>query len=66
MTAQLEYTSDELLASHDYAEPLFAGGVRCHGGFTGDGTYVSPRTKHRVPAIEAWQPVYSRRCGYAG
>ncbi len=53
--AQVEYTADELLSSHAYAEPLIAGGVRCHGGFTDDGTYVSPRTKHRVPAIEAWQ-----------
>ncbi len=24
-------------------------------GFDDDGTYVSPRTRHRVPAIEAWQ-----------
>jgi len=52
---QLTYDEAELLASHDYAEPLVAGGVRCHGGFTADGTYVSPRTRHRVPAIEAWQ-----------
>jgi hypothetical protein len=29
--------------------------VRCHGGFDADGSYVSPRTRHRVPAIEAWQ-----------
>jgi len=55
MTAQVDYTPDELLASHDYAEPLFAGGARCHGGFIDDGTYVSPRTKYRVPAIAAWQ-----------
>src|SRR5690606_23650458 len=38
-----------------YAEPLIAGGVRCHGGFDGDGRYRSPRTLHRVPAIRAWQ-----------
>jgi hypothetical protein len=37
------------------AEPLVAGGVRCHGGFTDDGRYVSPRTKYRVPATKAWQ-----------
>jgi hypothetical protein len=52
---QLTYDEPELLASHDYEAPLIAGGVRCHGGFDVDGTYVSPRTKHRVPAIEAWQ-----------
>jgi hypothetical protein len=59
MTTQVDYDEAELLASHDYAEPLIAGGVRCHGGFTDDGTYVSPRTKHRVPAIEAWQQKHS-------
>jgi hypothetical protein len=52
---QLTYDEAELLASHDYEEPLIAGGVRCHGGFDADGAYVSPRTKHRGPAIEAWQ-----------
>ena len=35
--------------------PLVAGGVRCHGGFDDDGTYVSPRTRHRRPAIDAWE-----------
>jgi hypothetical protein len=54
-TEQVTFTEAELLRTHDVAEPLIAGGVRCHGGFTGNGTYVSPRTKHRVPAIEAWQ-----------
>src|SRR5512144_704049 len=55
VTEQLEYTESELLENHDFAEPLIAGGVRCHGGFDDDGVYVSPRTKRRVPAIEAWQ-----------
>ena len=55
MNVQLHYREDELLADHDVVEPLFAGGVRCHGGFTDDGTYVSPRTAHRWPAIRAWQ-----------
>jgi hypothetical protein len=54
-TDQLEYAEAELLADHAVAEPLLAGGVRCHGGFDADGRYVSPRTRHRVPAIEAWQ-----------
>jgi len=54
-TAQIEFTADELLADHRVAEPLVAGGIRCHGGFDDDGVYVSPRTMHRVPAIEAWQ-----------
>jgi hypothetical protein len=63
MTLQTEYTPAELLASHDYVEPLFAGGRRCHGGFVEDGTYVSPRTKGRVPAIAAWQRGHSEQFG---
>jgi hypothetical protein len=54
-TDQVTFTEAELLLDHAIAEPLIEGGVRCHGGFAEDGTYVSPRTKHRVPAIEAWQ-----------
>lgn len=53
-TKQVEYTSDELLADHDFAEPLIVDRKRCHGGFDESGTYVSPRTKIRVPATEAW------------
>jgi hypothetical protein len=53
-TAQVEFTEAELLESHDIAEPLVAGGVRCHGGFDGDGNYISPRTKNRWPANDAW------------
>lgn len=52
---QLEYTEDEILATHKVAEPLIAGGVLCHGGFDEAGNYISPRTKFRSPAIEAWQ-----------
>ncbi len=53
-TAQVRFTEDELLADVGVAEPLVAGGVHCHGGFDDDGSYVSPRTRFRVPAIEAW------------
>ena len=52
---RLVYTPEELLASGDYVEPLFANGVRCHGGFDADGAYRSPRTIHRNAAIAAWQ-----------
>jgi hypothetical protein len=55
MADQVTFTEAELLADHVVAEPLIEGGVRCHGGFDDDGRYVSPRTKHRVPAIEAWE-----------
>jgi hypothetical protein len=55
VTAQVEFTADELLTTAPVAEPLIAGGVRCHGGFDAAGNYISPRTQYRVPAIEAWQ-----------
>ena len=53
-TVQVQFTEDELLSDVSVAEPLVAGGVHCHGGFDEDGHYVSPRTRFRVPAIEAW------------
>jgi len=51
----LDYGREQLLDSGPYAEPLIAGGVRCHGGFDAAGRYRSPRTVHRGPAIRAWQ-----------
>jgi hypothetical protein len=54
-TLQTEFTEGELLADHPIEAPLLANGVRCHGGFDGDGAYVSPRTLHRWPAIGAWE-----------
>lgn len=62
-TDQVVFSEDELLASHDFSEPLVAGGTRCHGGFVNDGTYVSPRTLNRVPAIAAWQDQHARQFG---
>jgi hypothetical protein len=53
-TAQVQFSNEELLADVPVTEPLFAGGVRCHGGYDEDGVYVSPRTRFRVPAIAAW------------
>lgn len=55
VTDQLEFTQDELLMDSTVAEPLIAGGVRCHGGFDAEGRYVSPRTRFRTSAIAAWQ-----------
>ncbi len=54
------FTTEELLASGDYREPLIANGVRCHGGFDDAGRYRSPRTLHRGPAIAAWQDRLAR------
>jgi hypothetical protein len=62
-TDQVDFTEHELLASADYAEPLVVRGLRCHGGFDGDGAYVSPRTRNRRPAIAAWQAKHRRDFG---
>ncbi len=62
-TQQVEFEGDELLESHPIAEPLIAGGVRCHGGFDDSGSYVSPRTAKRGPAICAWQAKHAREFG---
>ncbi|MEA3077763.1 MAG: uncharacterized protein QOF60_2671 [Actinomycetota bacterium] len=64
-TSQVEFTEQELLADYAIAEPLVAGGVRCHGGFDDQGEYVSPRTKFRVPGIEAWQAKHREEFGKA-
>lgn len=55
MNERTEYEPNELLDSGGYEAPLFAGEIRCHGGFDESGSYRSPRSVHRVPAIRAWQ-----------
>jgi hypothetical protein len=60
---QVDYAQRELLESHPVAEPLIAGGVRCHGGFDADGSYISPRTKNRWPAIRDWQAQRTEQFG---
>ncbi|HLI53875.1 MAG TPA: hypothetical protein VKU88_06095 [Acidimicrobiales bacterium] len=56
-------SEQELLMDAPVAAPLFAGGVRCHGGFDNDGRYLPPRTLYRTPAIEAWQEKHRRDFG---
>jgi hypothetical protein len=51
---QLDWTAQEILADHAVEDPLVVRGVVCHGGFA-DGSYVSPRTRFRRAAIDAWQ-----------
>src|SRR5258708_36454518 len=52
MPDTLILSRDELLRSHDYARSQVEAGYRLHGGFLGDGRYVSPRTLVRTPAVE--------------
>jgi hypothetical protein len=58
---RLSYGRDELLANHPYAKPQMEAGYRLHGGFGADGSYVSPRTLHRMPAIAAWRQALEAR-----
>lgn len=55
VTDQLIFTEKELLADARVNEPLVVRGLRCHGGFNGEGIYVSPRSRFRSSAIAAWQ-----------
>src|SRR5277367_6178318 len=53
--SRLNFSTDEILANVPTREALIVKGVKCHGGFDADGSYRSPRTAFRVPAIKAWQ-----------
>jgi hypothetical protein len=50
----LRYSREDLMTSHAYARPHEEAGYCLHGGFMADGTYVSPRTLVRWPAVTAW------------
>ncbi len=59
--SKLVYTRAEIMADHAYARPHVEAGYRLHGGFDAAGTYISPRTQHRWPAVRAWQEQVTRR-----
>jgi hypothetical protein len=61
MDARLRYSRAELLESHHYARPHEEAGHKLHGGFLADGSYCSPRTKVRWPAVRAWQAALQAR-----
>lgn len=54
MNAPLRYTREELMSDPPYAERIERNGVRFHGGYDTDGTYLPPRSLHRAAAIDAW------------
>ncbi len=62
---QTGWTEAELLATEPGLEPLVVAGRRCHGGYDATGAYRSPRTRFRVPAIEAWQERHRGEFGTA-
>ncbi len=51
---QLDYTYDEIMADHPFAEPLVVQDLHCHGGYDEDGNYIPPRMLNRERAIKAW------------
>lgn len=51
---KLVYTKAELEADHAYATPHIECGLKLHGGFNEHGKYLSPRTRFRWDAINAW------------
>ncbi len=58
---KLIYTREEIEAEHDYATQHVECGLRLHGGFDEDGNYLTPRTKHRWDAINAWHEQLKKR-----
>ena len=52
---QLRYSTEEILADAPFARPNSFGARKLHGGYDAAGTYVSPRTLNRWPAIKAWR-----------
>jgi hypothetical protein len=62
-SAQLRYSRDELMATHDYATPHVVAGRTLHGGFLEDGSYMPPRALGRVPALAAWENALRARGG---
>lgn len=61
--ARVIFSREEIMAEHAYAEPQIEAGYRLHGGFDAKGTYISPRTLKRWPAVEVWQAQLKER-GY--
>jgi len=52
---QLIYSKEALEAEFDELSPHTECGLKLHGGFDKDNCYISPRTKFRWQAINAWQ-----------
>src|SRR5579863_862543 len=60
---QLRYSTEEILADPPFARLNSFGARRLHGGYDAAGTYISPRTFGRWPAIKAWQENFRRNGG---
>lgn len=54
VVARRTFSKAEIEAEHAYDMPHVECGLKLHGGFAEDGTYLSPRTLNRWPAIHGW------------
>lgn len=61
--SSLIYTEAELLSEHDNLQPHTVLGRRLHGGINPEGVYVSPRSKGRPVALQAWTDALRARGG---
>lgn len=59
--SKLVYSQEEIEAEHDYAAPHVECGLKLHGGFDKEGRYLSPRTKYRWHAVNAWHEQLNQR-----
>jgi hypothetical protein len=60
---QLQFSCEELLNEHDYAQPHVVGGRRMHGGLLADGTYQPPRSLGRTIALDSWTKALREKGG---
>lgn len=60
---KLIFSESELYTEHSYERMHQVQGVRMHGGFDTQGTYISPRSLGRRKAIESWTRALESRGG---
>ena len=61
--SQLVFSEEFLYSDFDYAALHERNGVRMHGGFDAAGRYLSPRSKGRGEALQAWTEALRKRGG---
>ena len=60
---KLIFSESELYTEHSYERMHRVQGVRMHGGFDAQGTYISPRSLGRRKAIKSWISALESRGG---
>ena len=62
-SAGLQFSEEELLTDHDFAELHMVLGQRLHGGMLANGVYQPPRALVREQAFDAWEAALQERGG---